>query len=199
MARMRRSTIVALIAVGGALALIAVTTAAERLRAPSSEPGTTVSAPPQTAMLDWHERYGGDGEHIVFGVDRFEVVRNGWRAQVSVTNNTPVAYEIGNPRATLDRAFGLMLFPSKSEAELVEQSKSGTLPAIRPATRYTPALPDVLQPDDSWHGTISANGPLVAGSWVRIVFGTLVAVSNTPDVLAERVVWITDHAYQLRR
>jgi hypothetical protein len=44
---------------------------------------------------------------------------------------------------------------------------------------------------------MSASGALVAGSWARVVFGTLVAVGNPPEGLAETVVWITDCAYRL--
>ena len=52
---------------------------------------------------------------------------------------------------------------------------------------------------EAWHGVISAPGSLVAGSWVRVVFGTLIAIGSTGDVLEDSVVWITDHAYRLRR
>ena len=46
---------------------------------------------------------------------------------------------------------------------------------------------------------MSASGALVADSWVRVVFGTLIAVGKPPDELDDVVVWITDHAYRLRR
>ena len=59
--------------------------------------------------------------------------------------------------------------------------------------------PAILEPGASWEGTMSAEGALVAGSWVRVVFGTLVAAGNPPEELPERIVWITDHAYRLRR
>ena len=45
---------------------------------------------------------------------------------------------------------------------------------------------------------MSANGALVADSWVRVVFGTLIAAGKPPEGLEEVVVWITDHAYRLR-
>ena len=76
---------------------------------------------------------------------------------------------------------------------------SGTLPAVRAATGYAPDLPPILEPGASWEGEISARGALVAGSWARVVFGTLVAVGKPPEELDEMVVWITDNAYQLER
>ena len=195
---MRRSTTVAFLALGAALVGLVLATVVQRLNTKSQAPRTTAAASPQVAPLHWREVYGNKREHIVFGVRRFEVLPNGWRANVSLTNDTPVPYEVGDPRTTLDRAFGLMLFDTGRASDLKKRNSSQTLPAPRAATGYKPGLPDVLQPGASWQGTISARGPLVAGSFVRFVFGTLVAVGRTPDVLAERVVWITDHAYRLR-
>ena len=69
---------------------------------------------------------------------------------------------------------------------------------MRAATRYAPELPRILEPKASWEGTIAAPGPLVADSWARVVFGTMVAVGKPPQGLEEVFVWITDSAYRLR-
>ena len=69
---------------------------------------------------------------------------------------------------------------------------------MRPATRFQPELLPILEPKASWNGRISAPGPLVAGSWARVVFGTLIAVGKPPEGLGEVVVWITDRAYRLQ-
>jgi hypothetical protein len=114
-----------------------------------------------------------------------------------VENDTKVAWELNDPRATLDRSFGLMLFTTGKQEELDELNASGELPEPRTATSFAPALPTILEPGDSWEGTMSASGSLVAGSWARVVFGTLVAVGNPPEELSDTVVWITDHAYHL--
>ena len=91
-----------------------------------------------------------------------------------------------------------MLFQSGKIAELEEKNESGTLPAVRPALRYQPEPPAILEPGQSWFGTISAPGALVADSWVRVVFGALISVGKPPDDLADYVVWITDRTYRLR-
>ena len=91
-----------------------------------------------------------------------------------------------------------MLFQSGDLAELEEKNESGTLPTVRPAARFEPEPPAILEPGDSWAGTISAPGALVANSWVRVVFGTLVSVGTPPEDLEEQVIWITDNAYRLR-
>jgi hypothetical protein len=44
---------------------------------------------------------------------------------------------------------------------------------------------------------MSARGSLVAGSWARVVFGTLVAVGKPPEGLEEMLIWITDESYEL--
>lgn len=195
---MRRTTVLVLVALGAAGAGFAFSSV-ERIRDGDSTPEASVPAGPQVAELGWRETFGPRGERLEFSVERFEVLAGGWRARLSVTNGTRVAFAVGDPHATLDRAFGLMLFSSGARSDLEELNSDGTLPTLRPAVRYVPLLPKVLEPHRAWRGTISAPGSLVAGSWVRFVFGALVAVGRTPDDLPERIVWITDHAHPLRR
>lgn len=196
---MSRTSLVVLVALGAALAGFAITSTANRIRDDDSPPLASKAASPQRAELDWRESFGPRGEQLVFLVESLEVVEGGWTARLAVENGTPVAYEVGDPRATLDRSFGLMLFSSGDVEDLERRNASGTLPAIRSATTYEPRLPQILEPGASWEGTIGASGALAAGSWVRVVFGALVAVSKPPEGLPERVVWITDHAYRLER
>lgn len=196
---MSRTNVVVLVALGAALAGFAISSTANRIRDDDSPPLTSAAAGPQSVALDWRETYGSRGEQLVFVVESLEVRDDGWSARLSVENNTSTAYEVGDPRATLDRSFGLMLFSSGELDELERRNADGTLPAIRSATRYEPDLPQILEPGASWEGTIAATGALAAGSWVRVVFGALVAVARPPEGLGERVVWITDHAHRLKR
>ena len=195
---MSRTTVIVLVALGAGLAGIAFSSAAERLRDQDNAADASAPAGPQTASLGWRETFGPKGEQLVFSVESLQVTASGWRARLSLTNDTTAAYEVGDPRATLDLAFGLMLFASGDPEDLEERNLSRTLPAVRPAARYEPSLPAVLESGDSWSGTISAPGALVAGSWVRVVFGTLVVVGKPPEGVEDEVVWITDHAYRLK-
>jgi hypothetical protein len=194
-----RTSIVVLVAAAAAVAGFAITATANRIGDEEAAPLASRPAPPQTAQLDWRESFGPRGEQLVFVVDSLDVVPGGWRARLAVENNTRIAYEVGDPRATLDRAFGLMLFSSGDLEELEQRNASGNLPAIRSATSYQPSLPQILEPGASWEGTIGASGALAAGSWVRVVFGALIAVAKPPEGLPERVVWITDNAHRLTR
>jgi hypothetical protein len=194
-----RTTVLVLVALGAAVAGFAFSSAADRLREGEPAGDDSVPAGPQEAELGWRETYGPEGEQLVFSVDSFQVVPGGWRARVAVENDTSAAYEVGDPRATLDRSFGLMLFATGDPKELEQRNRERTLPAIRAAARYEPSLPEVLESGDSWSGTISARGALVAGSWVRIVFGALFVIGKPPEGVEDAVVWITDHAYRLRR
>ncbi len=196
---MSRTTIIVLVALGAAVAGFAFSSAAGRLRDADSEPDASVAAGPQSADLGWRETFGSPGQRLVFTVDWLEVTRRGWRARIGIENGSSVAYEVNDPRVTLDRAFGLMLFSTGDADELKQLNESGELPEPRPATGFSPALPALLEPRASWEGTMSASGALVAGSWARVVFGTLVAAGKPPDELPERIVWITDHAYRLRK
>jgi hypothetical protein len=197
--RVSRTTIIVLVALGAAVAGFAFSSAAGRLRSSEAAPDASVAAGPQRADLDWRETFGSADERLVFTVDWLEVTRRGWRARIGIENDSSVAYEVNDPRVTLDRAFGLMLFSTGDPDELERLNERGELPEPRPATGFAPALPPLLEPRASWEGTMSASGALVAGSWARVVFGTFVAAGKPPDALPERVVWITDHTYRLRR
>ena len=153
---------------------------------------------PQRAILDWREMYGSEDEQLVFSVRDLEVLDDGWRASVGVENHSSIPYELGGQGSMLDRTFGLMLLTSGEHDELEQLDAEGTLPAVRPATRFEPTPPPILAPGESWSGTISAPGPLVADSWVRVVFGTLIPVGTPPEELGDDVTWITDQAHQLR-
>ncbi len=70
-------------------------------------------------------------------------------------------------------------------------------PPFAPRRATRPRSRAVLEPGASWTGEISARGSLVAGSWARVVFGTLVAVGKPPEGLEEMLIWITDESYEL--
>jgi hypothetical protein len=195
MIAMRRSRLLLLIALGAALAGFAIASAAKQIRGTKSESAASEPAPVQVAKLGWHERLGPAGERLEFGVSRFEIVQDGWRARISMTNASDVAFDIDKPH----RSFGLMLFSSGKHEDLSQRNDAGTLPAVRAALDYDPPLPDVLEPKKSWSGTMSARGPLAAGSWVRFVFGAFEAIGRAPDTFNGALVWITDHAYHVKR
>jgi hypothetical protein len=155
-------------------------------------------APPQEATLDWREAYGEPGARLVFRVESLEVEAGGWRARVSVRNDSRAQFAVASGPSSLDRAFGLMLLPTGDIRELDRLNRAGELPPVRQADRFDPPLPGVLEPGRSWRGTMAARGSLPAGSWARVVFGAFVTIDEPPEGLQERVVWITDHAHRLR-
>jgi hypothetical protein len=195
---MSRTTVIVLVVLGAALAGFAFASTADRIRGEKAAEEPSIAAGPQDAELGWRETFGPPGERLVFTVRSVDVVPDGWRVKLGLENDSSVAFGMGDSRATLDRSFGLMLFETGTGDELEERNKNGTLPAVRAATHYEPELPAILEPGASWEGTISAAGALVAGSWIRVVFGTLVAVGKPPDELAGNIVWITDNTYELR-
>jgi hypothetical protein len=195
---MSRTTILVLVALGAALAGFTLSTNARRVQDDPPAPRQRAAAIPQKVTLDWREAYGPEGQKLVFSVDALEVLPDGWRARVGLENETSVPYEVTGPGSSLNHPFGLMLFESGELAELERLNESNALPAARPATRYEPSLPVVLEPGDSWAGTISAPGALVADSWVRVQFPAVVSVGTPPEELDEVIGWITDHTYHLR-
>jgi hypothetical protein len=192
-----RTTIIVLVALGATLAGFTIASNTERLRGDKDETGPSVAAGPQVAELGWREEYEKGGDRLVFTVERIEVTKSGWQASIGIENETPVAWELA-PGAVPDGSFGLALFETGDAKELDERNRGRTLPAVRAATRYEPELTRILEPEASWKGEISAPGALVAGSWARVVFGTLIAVGKPPEDFGEVLVWITDSAYRLR-
>lgn len=164
----------------------------------ATEAGPEVrAAAPQQATLAWRESYGKPGARLVFGVESFRVRTDGWSAAVEIRNDSRVSYSLGGRRASIDRAFGVMLFRTGDMRDLEQRNRANDLPALRAAARFEPALPPLLAPGARWRGTMSAPGNLVAGLWVRLVFGPFVAVGEPPPGLEDPVVWITDHALQI--
>ena len=160
---------------------------------------TTIRAPPQTARLDWKERYPSKNPALVFGVSRFTVTRDGWKADISVENTSDIAWIVSDPRVPSYREFGVLLFPNDDLKDLERRSRNGDIPGLRAATSYAPALPETIKPGETWRGTISAPGALAGGLWVRIAFGPFSADGKPPKGAQTPVVWFTDHAYQLEQ
>jgi hypothetical protein len=157
----------------------------------------TKPAPPQEAALGWQEVYGKPGARLLFRVRSLEVTAEGWRAEVSVENDSPGRFAVATGSASIDSSFGLMILPTGDHREFDRLNVAGELPAVRQAATIEPALPGVLEPGASWEGTMAAPGALPGGSWARVVFGSFVAMGKPPTGMRDRVTWITDHTHLL--
>jgi hypothetical protein len=169
-----------------------------------SSPPVTKAAGTQTAPLHWVETAGSAQSGLVFRVRTFSVTQGGWKAAISMTNETGATFLIDGYRDPLENAFGLMLFRTGSHVELEQRNAGLTLPVLRQAMTFAPPLPTTLRPDATWSGTVSAPGALPSGLWVRLVFGAFVPQPAMPESLRRQgagndLVWITDHAYRLVR
>jgi hypothetical protein len=189
---MRRGLLIAPLLAAAALGLAACTTTGE----PATVP-VRLAAPPQTAKLEWLEPYTAKGPALVFGVASFTVTTDGWSADISVENRSDVGWKIVDRNHEDELGFGVMLFPTGSQKDAERLNNSLSLPTIRAATAYRPALPVVLEPGATWRGTISAPGALAGGLWVRIAFGPFSSVGEPPKGAQSPVTWFTDHTYQL--
>jgi len=156
---------------------------------------TDRAAEPQRAELGWRENYPSTGQRLVFVVDTLEVTKEGWSADIAVTNLTRIPFELGAAPEPL--AFGLTLFANDDLDELKEASENGRLPPPRLAARFEPSPPDVLAPQQTWRTTMSAPGSLADGAYVRVSFGWLVAKGDPPENMVPRVHWTTDQSYRL--
>ncbi len=175
--------------------LIALAVAGCGGRAVTLPPATP--APPQKVVVDWVEPTSPKAPRLVFSVKRIDVLRDGWRAEVAIRNDTAIPWRIADPRAP-EASFGLMLFVTGDLTELEQRIGEGDLPGMRGAQAVVPAPPAQLAPGASWEGSISAPGALAAGRWVRVVFGPLVTEDETPEDLPTPLLWISDNAHLLK-
>jgi hypothetical protein len=156
-----------------------------------SPDGPTLAPPatPRTIELGWVER---DTKALfTFRVDRLVVAEHGWRATVSVTNRSKVAYRLDQ------RSVGLVLLETQTPAELrrLTGNLSHPPPALKPM-RASPAPPPALGPGASWSGTVAGPEQLREGSVVRVLFGPFSSIERFRSE-AEDVLWVTDHAVRL--
>ena len=169
---------------------------------PSSPEPVPRAAGAQAATLGWVESTGTPQSGLVFRVRSFSVTRDGWSADLAVTNDTATTFSIEDGDQAPNRAFGLMVFRTGSHAELQQRNAHLDLPSLRSAMTFSPELPATLAPHASWAGTASATGALPAGLWVRFVFGAFVPKGEMPRSLSSQgvldaLIWITDHAHRL--
>jgi hypothetical protein len=185
-----------------ALVLMVVLAAGCASSAVSDKPVPRAAAE-QSATLGWGESAGPPGSRLVFRIQTFSVTRNGWRAEVAVTNDTGTTFSIDHGPDTPDFGFGVMLFETGAHSELDQRNAHRNLPVLRQATAFAPPLPAALAPHATWSGTVSGPGALPGGLWIRFVFGAFKPIGAMPRKLSEEgvrdyLVWITDHTHQLR-
>ena len=196
--RVSRTTLIVLIALGATFAGFVLASNAQRLSGDESEVQTaSVAAGPQTAELGWRETYGRPRRAGSSSRSTGSTSRRPAGARASASRTTPrSAGSSRRARRPRDRSACSCSRPATSRSS---RSETGTTRCRRSARRRAtrPRCQRSSSPATSWEGEISAPGALVAGSWARVVFGTLVAVGKPPDELEEMVIWITDNAYEL--
>ena len=183
---MSRTTILVLVALGAALAGFAFSSAAKRLQDDEPAAEASVAARPQSASLDWRETHGTPGEHLVFSVDSLQVTRHGWRAKRGARE--PVLGRVRAGRSTGDveplvRGHAVLDGEDRG-AERAERQQHAPGRAPRGALRAEPCRRS-SSPMRRGRGRSRRRGHSPPGSWVRVVFGTLVSVGNPPEELGE--------------
>jgi len=184
------------------LALVLLLVAAGCGAATGPAPEVSRPAKAQTAELGWVESAGSGQSKLVFRVRSFAVTEHGWSSSLSVTNDTDATFTIAGIAPPFTHAFGVMVFATGSHDELEQRNAQVTLPSLREATHFAPALPGTLRPHATWSGTVFATGALPSGGWVRVVFGAFDPTKEMPESLvaswaAKDLIWITDHAHRL--
>ena len=74
------------------------------------------------------ESVGPPKTRLVFRVRSFHITRDGWRAGLSVTNDTATTFSIVDQNDVPDQTFGLMVFRTGSHAELEAAERASRAP-----------------------------------------------------------------------
>ena len=169
----------------------------------------TVAAPAagaKTFRVNWNEQRRMHDGTFTFHVSRIDATPSSWSAVVAMANHTTTSYGVdsgcegwspqfvtpgmgvihpGGPKYGWSSGWGMHIAHSSS-----------------------PALPRVLAPGGSWHGTIRGTGPLPRGVFLRLTFGYFVpgrpgARSRCNPQFAYAPFdnttwyWSTDHTFRL--
>lgn len=162
----------------------------------------------KTFRVNWNEqRHLHDGT-FAFHVSRIDATTSSWSAVVSMANHTKTSYGVDSGCEGWSPQFvtpGMgIIFPGGGKYGW----KNGW--AVRIAHSSTPALPRVLAPGASWHGTIRGTGPLRRGIFLRLSFGYFVPdrpgarshcdaqFAFAPSSFGNTAwSWTTDHTFRL--
>ena len=199
---MRRSTALVLVVLGAAFAGFVLSSAAVRLQDEDAPAQPSVAAGPQTAALGWRETFGPAGAARLRGrADPGAQERVAGLARAHERHLDRVQDRRSAPDAQPSLRADALRDGRRRRARATEQRRNAPDDPGCDALRAGPTL------DSRTRSLLARNdlrpGALVAGSWARVVFGTLLAVGappgDTDDELEERVAWITDHSYRLQR
>jgi hypothetical protein len=152
---------------------------------------TTPPARARTIALDWHEETGRAGASMIVDVRRLVVRPNGWTVTASVTNETHVTMTIGRPHHPGETEFGVLVLDT---ARLKDIHAAG--PGVF-ASHGGPPAPFALRPGETWSGTFSGPGRLVAGRYVRVELGPVTTVGPPQPGVPWRFRYITDHVMRV--
>jgi hypothetical protein len=151
--------------------------------------GHTSNTPParvRTIELNWHE---GSGLRIL--IRRLVIRANTWSVSATLTNGTRSTFVIGRPHHPGQTEFGVLALDS-SDVNAIDAAGPGVN-----ATRFAPALPRPLGPNDTWSGTFSGRGRLSGARYVRIELGRFFTYGATLPGAPRRLRYITDHVLRL--
>jgi peptide/nickel transport system permease protein len=162
-----------------ALAVVAVAFAAFQLgqqRIPAPQPAAEVRTFP-THLVDSFDLSRGMGARawVRTRVTKVEVQPNGWRVYASITNDANRAIMIFQPDTrpypVLYPHQGMSLVIAPSPMQLAEGNNRYT---ISSADRFTPAMPRVLRPHQTWTGSFAGNDTVPRNRDVYVGFGTFI-------------------------
>jgi len=138
--------------------------------------------------LNWLE---GQPGAMSFRIKRLEVGPRGWSADVGFRNISKQSIRLptGGQQSPID--FGLGVFINSLSPRIEDPGNY-----LVYAKKFAPALPKVLEPGQSWHGTMSSPQPPRASRYLRLVFGVFFYARPVPKGQPPFFLWVTSHGVQ---
>jgi peptide/nickel transport system permease protein len=166
-----------------ALAVAAIAFVAFQLgqrRAPPAQPAAEVRTLPMNLVDSFDLSKGaGPAALVRTRVTKLEVRPTGWRVYASITNNTNQAIMIFQPPTkpypVLYPHQGMSLVIAPSPQQLAEGNNRYT---INSAALFTPAMPRVLPPHQTWRGSFAGIDAVPLNRKIYVGFGTFISGSK---------------------
>ena len=144
----------------------------------------------QVLHVGWNEPIALDGHSpvLVFRVRSIEVGSKGFKVATSFTNRTKQALKLPAGTQQSPRNFGLGVFTDAVSVRIEDPGQY----LVR-ATRFDPPLPKVLEPGQTWSGTMSGSEPPRSRRWLRVVYGVFFWRGKPPTGFGPFFAYATSH------
>ena len=155
-----------------AAAVLALLALAATHRDKPHRPGIDIGAPVSTIRVSWDDSYRVETNFppirrgaVQTHVAEIQIGPDGWRVHATITNDTPLPLPIAQ--------IPVARYPQQGMSLLVPMANGYGFRnlSVLSATAFVPALPKLLAPHSSWHGTFAGSDQIRNHAQIYVGFG----------------------------